>query len=64
MDTIYGSAWVTASDLVKNEASFCRAEDQKAEEPRSLSSLTFACGSKSMVHCLLGCVQSRSSQTE
>lgn len=62
MDTIYGSARVTASDLVKNEASLCRTEDQKAEEPRSLFSLTFACGSGSMLCCLLGCVQNRSSQ--
>lgn len=62
MDTIYGPARVAASDLVKNEASLCRAGDQKAEEPRSLFSLTFACGSRSMPRCLLGCVQNRSSQ--
>lgn len=33
---------------MKNEASLCCAQDQKAEEPRSLFSLTFACGSRSM----------------
>lgn len=54
-----GQAQVPGGVLVRNEASLCRAVDQKAEEPRHLFSLTFAFGSGSMLRCLLGSSQRR-----